>query len=100
MESNLISANSAVHILDLCANCETVDSLVVIRDRKWRRPADILEKLKEFGDFNWTLNRTIKTCKDQAKEKPPGFSFVNKTSELNDVERVCCILPHPQLYQP
>ena len=75
MESNLISANSAVHILDLCANCETVDSLVVFRDRKWRRPADILEKLKEFGDFNWTLNRTIKTSMQGSGEGKTAWLF-------------------------
>jgi hypothetical protein len=38
-----------VHILELCFCCESLDSLIVFRDRNWRRPADILEQLEELG---------------------------------------------------
>ncbi len=67
------------NILYLCAKCVSVDSLVVFYDRKWRTPDDILKQLQEFGDFGWTYSRTIesgRSCKDLAKEKPPGYYIV------------------------
>jgi hypothetical protein len=52
-----------------------LDSLIVFRDRNWRRPADILEQLEEFGDFSWTLHRTVKTSMQGSGERKTVWVF-------------------------
>jgi hypothetical protein len=64
-----------VHILELCSCCESLDSLIVFRDRNWRRPAHILEQLEEFGDFSWTLHRTVKTSMQGSGERKTVWVF-------------------------
>lgn len=64
-----------VHILELCSCCESLDSLVVFRDKNWRRPADIFEKLEEFEDFSWTLHRKIKTSMQGSGERKTAWVF-------------------------
>jgi hypothetical protein len=63
----------------MCSNCESLESLVVFSDQDWRHPSDILEQLKEFGDFSWTLHRTIKTSIQGFGERKTAWgSFVIK----------------------
>jgi hypothetical protein len=52
-----------------------LDSLIVFRDRNWRRPADILEQLEEFGDISWTLHRTINTSMQGSGERKTVWVF-------------------------
>jgi hypothetical protein len=64
-----------VHILNLCANCKSVQILIVFRDRKWRRPDDILKRLAAFGDGKWTLYRTIITSMHGSCEIKTAWLF-------------------------
>ena len=72
---NGMPLQTQVHILELCSSCESLDSLIVFRDRNWQRPADIFEQLKEFGDFSWTLHRTIKTSMQGSGERKSVWVF-------------------------
>ena len=56
---NGMELQTQIHILELCSSSKSLDSLVVFRDQDWRRPADILEQLEEFGDSSWSLHRTL-----------------------------------------
>ena len=64
-----------IHILKLCSSSKSLDSLVVFRDQDWRRPADILEQLEEFGDSSWSLHRTIKTSMRGSGERKTAWVF-------------------------
>ena len=72
---NGMHIQTQVHILELCSCCESLDSLIVFRDRNWRRPADILEQLEEFGDFLLTLHRMINTSMQGSGEKKTVWVF-------------------------
>ena len=73
-----------LHILFLCAECVSVDSLVVFHDRKWRTPDDILKRLQEFGYFRWAYSRTIKMFMQGSGESKTAWQFYR--DQLN----FCC----------
>jgi hypothetical protein len=52
-----------------------LDSLVVFRDQNWCRHSDILQQLEEFGDFSWTLHRTVKTSMQGSGERKTAWVF-------------------------
>ena len=72
---NGMGLQTQIHILKLCSNGKSLDSLVVFHDQDWRRPADILEQLGEFGDFSWTLHRAIKTSMQGSGERKIAWVF-------------------------
>jgi hypothetical protein len=72
---NGMGLQTQIHILEICSSCKSLDSLVVFRDQDWRRPADILEQLEEFGDFSWTLHRTIKASMQGSGERKTAWIF-------------------------
>jgi hypothetical protein len=73
---NGMDLQTQVHILELCTRCKTLESLVVFRDQDWRRPADILQQIQEFGDFSWTLHRTVKTSMQGSGERKTAWVFI------------------------
>ena len=72
---NGMELQTQIHILELCSSSKSLDSLVVFRDQDWRRPADILEQLEEFGDSSWSLHRTIKTSMHGSGERKTAWVF-------------------------
>ena len=72
-----------LHILFLCAECVSVDSLVVFHVRKWRTPDDILKRLQEFGDFRWAYSRTIKTFMQGSGESKLETAWQFYRDQLN-----------------
>ena len=73
---NGMGLQTQIHILELCSSCKTLESLVVFRDQDWRRPADILQQIEEFGDVSWTLHRSIKTCMQGSGEQKTAWVFI------------------------
>jgi hypothetical protein len=70
---NGMELQTQIRILELCSSCKSLDSLIVFRDKDWRRPEDILEQLNEFGDFVWRLHRTIKTSMQGSRERKTAW---------------------------
>ena len=67
-----------VHILDLCACCDSVDVLVVFRDGKWRVPDHILEFLEESGYRKWLHHRTFASSMSGSIEKKIAWMFIRE----------------------
>ena len=72
---NGMDLQTQIHILEICSSCESLESLVVFRDQNWCRHSDILQQLEEFGDFSWTLNRTVKTSMQGSRERKTAWVF-------------------------
>jgi hypothetical protein len=64
-----------VHILELCACCDSVRTLVVFRDGKWRNTGKILRSLETFGQRKWTFSRKIVVSMSGSGEKKTAWIF-------------------------
>ena len=64
-----------VHILDLCACCDSVRTLVVFRDRKWRKADQILWILETPGQRKWNLSRKVVVSMSGSGEKKTACVF-------------------------
>ena len=64
-----------VHILDLCACSDTVSTLVVFRDGKWRKSDQVLQILKAPGPRWWNLFRTVVASMSRSGERKTAWVF-------------------------
>jgi hypothetical protein len=72
---NGMDFRTQIHILELFSSCQSLETFVVFRDQKWRRPSHILEQLEDFGDISWTLHRQIKTSMQGSGEQKTAWVF-------------------------
>ena len=61
-----------VHILDLCASCKSVETLIVFRDGKWRQPEYVIRRLEAI-EGKWLLSDTISTTMHGSGEKKTAW---------------------------
>jgi hypothetical protein len=72
---NGMQFQTQVRVIFLCAECQTVNKLVVFRDRNWQRPSDVIRKLSEFGSSEWSLSKTIKAYMQGSREQKTAWIF-------------------------
>ena len=61
-----------VHILDLCASCKSVETLIVFRDGKWKKPEYVIRRLEAI-EGKWWLSDTISTTMHGSGEKKTAW---------------------------
>ena len=61
-----------VHILDLCASCKSVETLIVFRDGKWKKPEYVIRRLEAI-EGKWCLSDTISTAMSGSGEKKTAW---------------------------
>ena len=62
--------STQLHVLELCAQNSSVESLAVYRDRKWKKPEDVMDALSDA-----TPSRTRKRCTWKLAERIPMFMY-------------------------
>jgi hypothetical protein len=61
-----------VHILDLCASRKSVETLIVFRDGKWKKPEYVIRRLEAI-EGKWWLSDTISTAMHGSGEKKTAW---------------------------
>ncbi len=85
-----------VHILDLCAYCDTMSILVVFRDGKRRESDHVWHILEAPGPRRWNLFRTVvASMSGSGERKPPGFFVVILVNENFDF--LCGVLTNREI---
>ena len=68
--------STQIHILYLCACCDSLKTLIVFRDGKWRKPDQILRILEKTSERKWSHFRTIITSMHGSGERKTAWIFL------------------------